>query len=80
LRVKGLVRIAGADDRPMVIHGVQEVLHPPRSLRRWPTEERKTRLVFITRNISQEDVECMLEGFERTGGMVGLPNAAGRRS
>ena len=35
LRVKGLLAVDGADT-PVVIHGVQHVLHPPVRLPRWP--------------------------------------------
>ena len=32
LRVKGIVKLAETPDRPVVIHGVQHVLHPPATL------------------------------------------------
>ena len=34
LRVKGVIHTAG-DPRPLVIHGVQRVFHPPVRLREW---------------------------------------------
>ncbi|HEY8161532.1 MAG TPA: GTP-binding protein [Methylocystis sp.] len=49
LRVKGLVRLADDPDRPMVIHAVQHLMHPPKQLPEWPTEDRRTRLVVIGR-------------------------------
>ena len=49
LRVKGLVNVAGYPDRPAVIHGVQQAFHPPVWLDRWPSEDRRTRIVAITR-------------------------------
>jgi G3E family GTPase len=52
LRVKGIVNVAGREG-PVVIHGVQQVFHPPRELRRWPDADRRTRIVFITRNIPE---------------------------
>ncbi len=64
LRVKGLVKVRGAESRPTVVHGVQSVMHPPTTLRRWPNKDQRTQLVFITRNISHEDVENMLKGIE----------------
>ncbi len=67
LRLKGILHIRESPDTPALIHGVQHVLSPPRWLPRWPTEDRRSRLVFITRGISQEDIECVLQGFERTG-------------
>ena len=65
LRVKGLVKLRGSEGRPTVVHGVQSVMHPPTRLRRWPTGDRRTQLVFITRNIGHTDVENMLSGIER---------------
>jgi G3E family GTPase len=64
LRVKGLVKLRGSESRPTVIHGVQSVMHPPTTLRRWPTKDHRTQLVFITRKISHADVEKMLAGIE----------------
>lgn len=47
LRVKGIVNVAEQRERPAVIHGVQHVYHPPRWLERWPSADRRTRIVFI---------------------------------
>ena len=51
LRLKGLIEVKGRA-RPVVVHGVQHVLHPARELEAWPDAERGTRLVFITRDIT----------------------------
>jgi len=51
LRLKGVVKLAEAPDQPVVIHGVQHVFHPPAALPAWPDEDRRTRLVFITRDL-----------------------------
>lgn len=48
LRVKGIVNIMG---KPVVIQGVQHVFHPPVELDRWPSDNRKSRLVFIGRRL-----------------------------
>jgi G3E family GTPase len=63
LRFKGLVDVVGSD-KPTLVHGVQAVMHPPTKLRKWPDKERSTHLVFITRNISETDVENLLQGIE----------------
>ena len=55
LRVKGLINIDGMAG-PMVIHGVQKAFHPPIQLPAWPDDDRRTRLVFITRGYGQEIV------------------------
>ncbi len=60
LRVKGLVHVAESPDRPAVIHGVQHVFHPPVWLDRWPDADRRTRLVFITRDIPRDWVDSLL--------------------
>jgi G3E family GTPase len=63
LRVKGLVAIAEQPDRPMVVHGVQSVFHPPKQLDAWPSADRRTRLIFITRDIPRELIERTLIKF-----------------
>ena len=56
LRVKGLVNIAG-EPGPVVVQGAQHLFHPPVTLDAWPGQERRSRLVFITRNIPRAAVE-----------------------
>lgn len=65
LRVKGLVHLDDSPERPLVIHGVQHVFHPPEWLPAWPSEDRRTRIVFITRDIDADAIEEMLRVFER---------------
>lgn len=65
LRVKGIVHLAEDPEHPMVIHGVQHLFHPPETLPRWPSEDRRSRIVFITRNIETDDIEATLTIFER---------------
>ncbi|MDP2262917.1 MAG: GTP-binding protein [Hydrogenophaga sp.] len=65
LRVKGIVQLADDPEHPMVIHGVQHLFHPPETLPRWPSDDRRTRIVFITRDIDAEDIEATLRIFER---------------
>ncbi len=52
LRIKGIVNIADLD-KPMVLHGVQQIFHPPVMLDAWPSEDRRTRMVFITRGVDE---------------------------
>ncbi|MGH8619745.1 MAG: CobW family GTP-binding protein [Burkholderiales bacterium] len=61
LRMKGIVRVAEQPDRPAVIHGVQHVYHAPVWLNRWPSDDRRTRLVFIGRNIRESWVRNLLD-------------------
>ena len=60
LRVKGLIHIAEQPDTPMVIHGVQHVIHAPAYLDSWPSEDRDSRLVFIVNDIKKEHIERLL--------------------
>lgn len=54
LRIKGLVNVAG-DDKPVVLHGVQHVFHPPARLDAWPKDsERRTQIVFIVKGLETE--------------------------
>jgi G3E family GTPase len=61
LRLKGIVNILESPDRPAVIHGVQHVFHAPAWLDRWPSDDRSSRIVFITRRVPQHWVEVLLE-------------------
>ena len=63
LRFKGLIHIAERPDTPIVVHGVQHVFHPPRELAGWPSDDRRTRLVFITRGIPRVMIESTLSKF-----------------
>jgi G3E family GTPase len=60
LRLKGIVNIAENRERPAVIHGVQHVFHAPAWLERWPSADRTSRMVFITRRIPQRWVELLV--------------------
>ena len=62
LRIKGIVNVAEID-RPVVIHGVQHVFHPPAVLDVWPSEDRRTRIVFITRDVERKTIEDTLTWF-----------------
>jgi G3E family GTPase len=61
LRLKGIVNVAESPQRPAVIHGVQHVFHAPAWLDRWPSNDRRSRMVFITRRIPQRWVEVLLD-------------------
>jgi G3E family GTPase len=58
LRVKGLVNVAG-EPGPVVVQGAQHVFHPPVTLDAWSGDDRRSRIVFITRNLSRESVEAL---------------------
>jgi G3E family GTPase len=52
LRIKGLVALTDDPERPVVLHGVQHLIHPIDRLDRWPSADRRTRLVLIGRNLN----------------------------
>ncbi len=58
LRVKGLVAVTGCRG-PVVVHAVQHVAHRPVELENWPGGDRRSRLVFITRNLPRGPVEAL---------------------
>jgi G3E family GTPase len=62
LRLKGVVNVAGRRG-PVVIHGVQNVMHPSVELPEWPDADRRSRIVFITRNIPRAALENSLSAF-----------------
>ncbi|HEX6957559.1 MAG TPA: GTP-binding protein [Ferrovibrio sp.] len=59
LRVKGLVNVVGVD-RPVVVHGVQHLFHPPATIPAWPDEDRRSKIVFITRDLPKPVIEQTL--------------------
>jgi G3E family GTPase len=60
LRVKGIVDVVG-QAAPRVIHIVQHVLYPVLRLPAWPSEDRRTRLVFIVRDLGEAEVRETLD-------------------
>jgi G3E family GTPase len=64
LRVKGILNV-GEGTPPVVINGVQHLVHPPLHLDRWPDDDRRSRLVFIVRDIARETIENSFATFQR---------------
>jgi G3E family GTPase len=50
LRAKGILNLHG-EDGPVVVHGVHHVFHPPVRLRAWADADRRSKIVFITRDL-----------------------------
>lgn len=63
LRVKGILNVKGLDT-PLVLHGVQHIFHPPVRLPAWPSDDRSSRLVFITYDVSREAIESTFTAFQ----------------
>ncbi len=62
LRVKGLLNVAGVA-APVVLNGVQHMVHPPVHLARWPDADRRSRIVFIVQDLAQATIENSLTVF-----------------
>ncbi|MEM1048766.1 MAG: GTP-binding protein [Pseudomonadota bacterium] len=63
LRVKGIVCLSDRPETPLILHGVQHVFHEPAFLERWPDEDRRSRLVFITYDLSERFVTDLFNAF-----------------
>ena len=63
LRVKGFLDVEGCRG-PVVVQFVQHLAHPPVELESWPDEDRKSRVVFITRNIPERHVRDLFKAIE----------------
>ena len=63
LRMKGIVKVSDEPGRPVVLHGVQHVFHPPVRLPAWPDGDERTRLVFIVKDIEKPMIEGLFRAF-----------------
>ena len=57
LRVKGILALTDDPQRPVVIHGVQHIFHPPHRLENWPDQDHRTRIVFILKDLDEKFIE-----------------------
>ena len=62
LRMKGLLNVAGVPG-PVLINGVQHLVHPPAHLERWPDDDRRSRVVVISSGLDPEEIERSLHAF-----------------
>ncbi|QEL24152.1 GTP-binding protein [Bosea sp. F3-2] len=63
LRLKGLVDVAEQPGHPLLVHAVQQILHPPITLDAWPDADRRSRLVLIVKDIEEETVQRLWSAF-----------------
>lgn len=61
LRIKGIVKLGDDLLRPRVIHAVQHVVHPTRILDAWPSDDHRTRLVFIVDGVDCGSLQQLVE-------------------
>lgn len=71
LRFKAIVNLAG-ETQPVVLHGVQHVLYPEVKLDAWPDDDRRSRFVFIVRDLDPAFVEKLLADFAGAAGQVSV--------
>lgn len=64
LRMKAIVSMSDRPDRPLVLHGVQSIFHPPVRLPAWPDpQDRRTRMVLITKDLPEAFVKDLFDAF-----------------
>ena len=64
LRMKAIVAVSNNSDRPVILHGVQSIFHPPERLAAWPDpSDRRTRMVLITRDLPESFVRDLFDAF-----------------
>jgi G3E family GTPase len=62
LRFKAIINVAELPG-PLVAHAVQHVVYPPVMLKAWPSDDRRTRMVFITHDIDERTLRDSLKAF-----------------
>ena len=62
LRIKALLNVIGVPT-PVLINGVQHLVHPPSHLDAWPDGDRRSRLVFVVRGLARPQIERSLAAF-----------------
>jgi G3E family GTPase len=64
LRMKAIIATSDRPERPLVLHGVQSIFHPPVRLPAWPdSEDRRTRMVLITKDLPEAFVKDLFDAF-----------------
>jgi len=69
LRIKGILNLQG-EPLPTVIHGVQHIFHPTVTLPAWPSQDRRSRIVFITRDIERATIARSFDAFMQAQAIV----------
>lgn len=64
LRMKAIVAVSDRPERPIVLHGVQNIFHTPVRLPAWPDpDDRRTRMVIITKDLPEDFVKGLFDAF-----------------
>ena len=51
------------DKQPVGVHAVQHMFHPPAKIDAWPSDDRRSRLVFIVKDIGRDKIEDALNSY-----------------
>lgn len=78
LRVKGLLAVDGLPG-PTLFQSAQHLVHPPVHMEAWPSEDRRSRIVFIVRGIDPNLLDTSLRAFDRAA-RCAVPRRADQRS
>ena len=76
LRMKGLLNVAEVPG-PVLVNGVQHLVHPPAHLERWPDEDRRSRVVVISSGLEREVIERSLHAFNAIANPAPTSDAGG---
>ena len=74
LRMKGIICLVEDPARPLVVHAVQMIMHPPVRLKAWQNDDHRTRLVMITKDMPEGFVRSLFDAFV---GKVGIDQPDG---
>ena len=80
LRVKGLINIAEEPGRPAVIQGAQHLLHTMTWLDRWPDDDHRTRIIFITQGIARDSLSDVISVLDRVSSRTFKARARGQQA
>ena len=58
-----IIKVADDPERPVVVHGVQHVVHAPVTLPAWPDADHRSRLVLIVRDLDPAFVRRIWDAF-----------------
>lgn len=64
LRAKGLLAIEGCKG-PVAVQFVQHLAHPPVELQTWPGQDQASRMIFIVREIVEQEVRALFDAIEK---------------
>ncbi len=70
LRIKGLLNLEGSKG-PVVFQAVQHLMHPPVELSAWPDADHASRVVFITRGVTEQQVNDLFAACKALGYVTG---------